>query len=379
MMDLQTKRKIIGGSLLVASLLLLVFIVLCLLWRRKSSPYRTGRLAVLTSTDEGNSFYVVDLASKRVNALFSIGKYRCSGQLFWSPDRNGLVIANSGITGLSACIVNVAERRFVELGGWVYYQGGFDGWTSDGRYAIFSNGDHYGNTGTTVFDTWQWTTIISTTSDVCFDAHGMGGMCNRRAIAISPFTPTLLLRDGTVLNLTDLTETTVFSKGVAYFAQWSSDANYLVVMHRQIYPRECHLYLANADGTQAFPLATVSCDYETFQWESDEKHAVLSTKTEKYVLDLIQQQVKVFPVDANSTQSTPQEHDLSLCGNCDVLLGGESPLGKVTAACWSPDRTLLAVGKPGTLNLYDADLNLLRTFVVSGTVETLAWSLAYDR
>lgn len=362
-------------GLLVASLLVLGFMSLSLLWHMEDSPYRTGRLALLTQTDQGDSLYIVDLAVDQVDFLFSPDG--AGTQLFWSPDRNRLV--RLGYFSIATWIVDVAEREFIKIGSSEHHWSGFTGWTPDGHYAVFSNSDQYGNSSAAVFDAWQWITVINTTATrkACPNSHSMSGGCYRRAAAISPFTPTLLLQDGSVLNLTDLTETSVFSKGLAHSAQWSNNGEYMVWVHH-LNPGECYLCLANADGTQPLSLATVPCDYQSLQWELDGS-AALFAETSRYILDPVKRQVEILPADADSMPSISQKDEIDPCGDCDGLLSGESSLGEITAACWSPDKALLAVGKPGNLSVYDADLNLLRTFVVSGTVETLAWSLAYDR
>ena len=117
------------------------------------------------------------------------------------------------------------------------------------------------------------------------------------------------------------------------------------------------------------------CEYTSLEWEPNGSGevAVLSTKAERYILDPARQQVKTLPADTNPEQAVSQEGNMEPCGDCTYFLEGESPLGEVASACWSPDRVLLAIGEPGTLKVYDANLDLLQTLVVSGTVTRVAW------
>jgi len=336
---------------------------------------------LLVETSEGKSLYIANLATNQLDAFFfSEG---LGYELFWSPDHKGLLVeGDTYITKQPTWVVNVVERKAAKIEGWVYLWSGFYKWTSDGRYAIYTSSDQYGNSDATVFDAWQWKTVISTTSKTCPFPQDMTGSCNRRVAEISPFTSTLLLKDGSFLSLSDFSETRVFSPGLVRVAEWSDNAKYLAIVHSLRHSDECHLYLVNANGTEPLSLATLSCydyhyyKYRALQWEPNSKHAILFTKTARYVLDPVRQQVEILPADVSPTQTASQENNAGPCGNCDTFLNGESSLGEVTAACWSPDEALLAIGNVGNLSVYDANLNLLQTLAVSGTVKRLAWSLS---
>lgn len=365
------KQRLAKSLIILAVLLLAIVLVWKSLLPPKPGLYHTGRFALLVSPFQqpaSESLYIGDLATNQVKFLFET---RANGsELFWSPDGRRLIVSGSFPTGLYALIGDVTDGKAAEIKGGIYAWGGFAGWTSDGHYAIFTSDDQYGNSDTTVFDTWQWQMVITTTAtkDACFEFHSMGGGCYRRVSAVSPVSPALVLMDGTLIDISHLTETSVISRSIVKAATWSPDGQYLAFIRLQVYPRECSLYLAKGDGARSRPLARVPCDYTLLEWKYDA--AVLWTETEKFILDPVKQQISTFSV---ASWETPQPKCKEPCGNLFPFLR-ESPSSEITSACRSPDKALLAIGKSGMLQIFDANLNLLQTFAVPGTVMQIAWS-----
>jgi hypothetical protein len=77
----------------------------------------------------------------------------------------------------------------------------FVGWTADSQYAIMNYYDQYGNEEAVVFDTTQWKEFwIPTVS--C--RWGMTQVCRQGAVKIIPDGPSILLADGRLVNLREI-------------------------------------------------------------------------------------------------------------------------------------------------------------------------------
>jgi hypothetical protein len=338
-----------------------------------SPPQSTDKsLSTGASEPKGELLYIGDLASNQVHFLVETNAY--GSNLHWSPDGKRLIVSGSFPTGLYALVVDPVSGENKEIEGGRYAWGSFQGWTADGHYAIFTSGDQYGNSDTTVFDAWQWRAVITTTATegTCFQLHSMGGGCYRRVSTISPVSSTLVLQDGTLIDIPRLKQTSVISQGVVTAAIWTPDGQYLVFVLNRSYPgsssRGCWLYLANGDGAQLRLMSEVPCLHSLLEWK--DHYAVLWTESERFFLDPEQELVSIIPL---ASWEKPQLNQEESCGNLYQLLK-QSPTTEITSACRSPDKTLLAIGKPGRLQIFDSSLNLLQTFTISGTVKHMAWA-----
>ncbi len=208
--------------------------------------------------------------------------------------------------------------------------------------------------------------------DACPQLHSMGGGCYRSVSAISPVLSTLVLQDGTLIDIPRLKQTSVISQGVVTAANWTPDGQYLVFVLNRSYPgsssRGCWLYLANSDGTQLRLMSEVPRFHSSLEWK--DHYAVLWTESIRFLLDHVQGHVSIIPL---ASWEGPQLNQEEPCGNLYRLLK-QSPTTEITSACRSPDKMLFAIGKSGRLQIFDSSLNLLQTFTISGTVKQMAWA-----
>jgi len=362
--------------------LLAVVLLQSMLTSDIASPYRAGRLAVLTESGDGESLYIVDLASHQADFLFEPGG---SGfRLYWSPTGNHLVVAGSFPTGLGAWVVDPDQKKWNEMRGWIFAWGHFAGWTSDGRYALFTSYDQYGNSDSTVFDTWQWRTVITTTTSLPSPClwRSMGGGCYRKVQAIAPKSPMLLLANGVLVDLPHLGYTQVLPEGITWCAAWSPDEKYLALVNCPWIPCaggiNCQFYITDGDGTNPHYLTHLTPEpigFCSFNWQQEEERqvVVLLTGKARYIWNPARQEMRSRLRNPES-EGLPHPPKENACGDTAKFLKGESPLGDVTAACWSPDRNLLAVGGTDALKIYDANMRLIQTVEIRGTIRSVSWS-----
>lgn len=85
---------------------------------------------------------------------------------------------------------------------------GFVGWTPDSRYAIMNYYDQYGNSWAQAFDTTRWKLVPIAPSwrDLHACTPTMEGDCKEGATSITPDGKSVLLYDGSSVNLADLTQ-----------------------------------------------------------------------------------------------------------------------------------------------------------------------------
>jgi WD40 repeat protein len=191
----------------------------------------------------------------------------------------------------------------------------------------------------------------------------------------------MLLRDGKLINLSSLAESYMLSSRFVSCAAWSPDGAYLALVESSFVRDDKRwdytLYLAQGDGAKVQRVAKVeSCEHGQLLWESGSESVTLEGKEQKYVLDVTSQQVQVLPHEANTQESQPPQR-VDPCGDVDRFLAQDSELlpgETVTAACWSPDGALLAVGTPDALKIYDAQLRLSLSLRVDGAVMGISWS-----
>lgn len=356
------------------------------------SPYTNSRLALFIESDHGkDGLYLADLRTEQIRLLSEVS---ASGLApVWSPDGKYLTPYRS-----SGVLVDIERGRIARVVPFPFFYGnGLDQWTSDSRYAVFYDSDQYGNSSATVFDTWTWTTIVSPTWSMCNypGRQSTGGECNLGIAAISPTEPQILLRDGTLISLPDSTQqfvrtykidlndqqaiTSGIRSGISWGA-WSPDGELLALVTH--FPSltdgqwdgsyECALHLARSDGTQVQEMVTMPC-YGPLAWSQDGRSVTYWTKSHKYVLDAVQRKTQTLPVIEGEKALFPEQSDP--CGNInDFANHGSSEHEEITAACWSRDSALLAIGTQDALKIYDAHFNLLHSISVDGTVHGIAWS-----
>jgi WD40 repeat protein len=358
------------------------------------SPYSTARLAFLVDTGEKGEdmLYLADLTGqvKPVIAMDAVW----GTEMMWSPDGKRL----AGTSGASPStpypenwVVDVEQGRVEGIGSFPYLWCGFAAWTSEGRYAIFGSRDQYGNSDAKVFDAWNWELVIDSTANDCPHTRiTMGGECKRRLAAVSPLQPVLFLVDGTLVDLQTLSQSFIFSPTLTsgmmvwsgrymstYPAAWSPDGAYLAFVG-SFYEHDRRqwdnaLYLAHGDGTRLQKAIVLDGELDRveayLEWAPSSKAVTLWTESHKYILDVTRMQTQVLsPWFLLPVPDYP-------CGDTSYAMARmASPSEDVEAACWSPDEFLLAVGISGALKVYDANLRLLRTIPVQGTVQSVAWS-----
>ena len=102
---------------------------------------------------------------------------------------------------------------------------------------------------------------------------------------MSPIFPDVLLKDGTLVHLSSLSETAVIPQlHDAHQATWSSDGEYLAITQWVGYPK-CNLYLARGDGTQAHQITVMDSCFGKLTWEPEGHRLTFQTESYKYILD----------------------------------------------------------------------------------------------
>ena len=105
----------------------------------------------------------------------------------------------------SRVVITSRAGRTAEVvyGKWIQ----FVGWTVDSRYAIMNDFDQYGNTWAHAFDTVRWKEIplAPTARGIRACIPTMDGRgCKEGAKTIAPDGQSVMLYDGTLVNLADL-------------------------------------------------------------------------------------------------------------------------------------------------------------------------------
>ncbi len=339
-----------------------------------NSPYETARLAFSVDLAGQEPFsksllYVADLVADQAQLAASLYQTPLPGHScappVWSPDGKRLALGEwDGECLQSYSIVDLEQGKVWDS--WNSCgRGGFKEWTSDSRYVAFSCYGHEDTTSVVVLDVLKEKKKLS----LPVRPHDWIGPYRWGLVAISPVSPTLLLQDGSLIYLPDLSFTIV--NGYIHKGAWSPDGSLLAFIGCQAYRSSCALYLAQGNGAYAQRITEIPPIDGPVLWASNAQSVTFGEKPEKYILDVQQQQVRILPRDEEELPWPGRD----LCGDTAPFLEKDtSPFRGTTAACWSPDNAMLAVGGLNTLRVYDRDFHLLHSFPVTGTVSNIAWS-----
>ncbi len=343
-------------------------LVICLLSSSMAILPASGRLAFVTLSQDKTTVELIHVENGVVGQVELLASFKPvpDGRIFWSPDGKTIISEINGVLSYwQNYIINPGNHTMVQYE-FCSHWGGFKGWTTDSRYAIFECGDQYSNNSTSVFDTWNREETVNTAKKC-----PPFGTCRRGPLAVSPVSPDILLKDGTLVHLASLSETVAIPHlSDALEAAWSPDEEYLAITQHMGYP-ECNLYLARGDGTQAQQITVMDSCGGILTWEHEGHRVTFQTESYKYILDAEPRNLQVL---ASSRQQASQTIPNDPCGDVSHFLSGESTLGKVTMACWSPQKSLLATGDSNVLKIYNLNLVLLSTLPVSGTIRQISWS-----
>lgn len=174
-----------------------------------------------------------------------------------------------------------AEDVIDEVSPWV----SFWKWTMDGRFAIFTRINQYGNGRMMVFDTQTWSMVLETAG-----CGSPTSICGEYPIALYPLGPRFLRADGWLTDLparqTDLLGP--WRTGPALFviyADWSPNAASLAFVTGVELQTDFALYTAQGDGVQIqrTPLDSLP---QSLQWTSDSRSVVVTTTLSRYTLEV---------------------------------------------------------------------------------------------
>ncbi len=337
-----------------------------------TSPFISGRLAFFIGGSNVWQHGTYYLARLELGEVVPLVDHCNTGLPRWSPDGKRFAVGEGSMGCNPGWIVDIDKGQKAQIA-WTYSFGGLYKWTSNSRYAIFASEDQYGNSDILVFDSQTWKTVSGPTSIGCFEQHSTGGQCSRGLSAISPSDSDILLDDGTLIQLPDLTQARVISNSEVYDAAWSPDGNQLALVdwhYAANYDIVCTLNLSQKDGSQMFKVTEVQCPYGSIKWAPNGRTLFYTGPHQDYLYDLNKNTIQITPVIDKGTTVQPDQGDDS----SKIIVQTLERNDKATFICWSPDKELLAVGTQGALKIYDKSLNLLRSIPVRGTVQNIAWS-----
>jgi hypothetical protein len=163
-------------------------------------PRQVGVAFLANSADEKPTqrLYNYDLITKALTELASFAGV--DGGLSWSPNGRSLAVSYqhevTRVKTYFAGNLDMGEFLVLETGTCGHRLGGLTGWAADGHYAIYECYDQYGNTFANVYDTDTWELVVET-----FDGCPPFGICRRGVAEISPVDSSLLLIDGSRVDL----------------------------------------------------------------------------------------------------------------------------------------------------------------------------------
>lgn len=174
-------------------------------------------------------------------------------------------------------------------------------WTADGRFALFTRINQYGNGRTIVFDAQNWKTIFETNG--CGSTTGTGSPLNRCGeYPIALFGSRFLRADGVLIDLpsgqpTDLlapwrTGSTLF----AFYGDWSPNGATIAFLADSEAQTDLALYWAKGDGTQVQRTIRLDGLPSSLQWTADSKSVVVTTTLKRYTLDVATGQLQEVPI-----------------------------------------------------------------------------------
>ena len=343
-------------------------LLICLLSPSMATLPASGCLAFVTLSQDKTAVELTHVENGVAGQVEPLASFKPApdGRIFWSPDGKTIISEINGVLSYWQDYIIDPDNHTTIQYEFCSHWGGFKRWTTDSRYAIFECGDQYSDTSTSVFDTWNWAETINT-AEKCPSF----GTCRSGLLAVSPASPDILLKDGTLVHLASLSETAVIPHlSDADEAAWSPDGEYLAITQWRGYP-ECNLYLARGDGAQAQQISILDSCFGKPIWEYEGHRMTFQTESYKYILDADSRNLQVL---ASARQQASQITPNDPCSDVSHFLSGESTLGKVTTACWSPQKSLLATGDSNVLKIYDSNLTLLSSLTVSGTIRQISWS-----
>ncbi|MBI5566368.1 MAG: hypothetical protein HY870_15825, partial [Chloroflexi bacterium] len=207
---------------------------------------------------------------------------------YWSPSGQHFTIDGEqdgqyhGMTTFSTIYTAKQDKSAVIH--FSYKWGGIRGWTTDGRYALFGSGDQYGNSAAYAFDTREWAEL-----GLGFSSRyncGIGSACRQGIVTIAPKTSRLVLGDGNLVNLTDLSHTNVISdigRNSIGLAAWSPDESYVIFtayQYKDDHTNDFALFLAKGDGTQVRQLSSMETSANSIGWGIGGQCASITTDKE---------------------------------------------------------------------------------------------------
>jgi hypothetical protein len=220
----------------------------------------------------------------------------------------------------------------------------------------------------------DWKIVFDSQTAPC--ATSMDGACKRGRVAVYP-QEALLLRNGTLLQLSNLERSQLIPHQYISRAEWSPNKEYLALIgySKSLKGFDAAIYLTNADGTEAKAIGPVADPWGSLQWTSDGSLVTYWDGKVKYVVDARHLSVQTRPVSAE--EPPPPSRQEPACGNLEETRENLSQsVEGIHTRCWSHDRKLLAVSTNDVIKIYDEHLNLLREIPVTGNVSALAWDPA---
>lgn len=181
-------------------------------------------------------------------------------------------------------------------------------WTADGRFAVFTRINQYGNGRMMVFDAQAWKVILETPG--CASPMSL---CGEYPIALYAFGPRFLRADGWLTDLpnqqTDLLAPWRAASLFVVYADWSPNGASLAFAAGSEAQNDFALYWSQGDGAQV-QRTLLDGIPQSLQWTTDNKTVVVMTSLNRYTLDVTTGQLQetamatVTPTPSPSATST---------------------------------------------------------------------------
>jgi hypothetical protein len=200
----------------------------------------------------------------------------------------------AGELDFGGVMVQADDGRFLYASLWKWND--FIGWTPDSRYALFENGDQYGNNFAVLLDTELWEVWRPGRESTC--TLGMSGQCQQGFVLVTA--NWLLQGNGTYIDLANRTEKSLFAEegnGFIWLANLSPDKSKIAFLGAEQMAKEgpggtpVSLYIANADGTNVtiVPDLTFSV-WDIYPpeliWQADSQHIYFDIENQTYTYNI---------------------------------------------------------------------------------------------